>query len=129
MSEWDYTNERGLFWVHLNGDVEWVCSTITSQKFYDGAPMIIRLAMRPSRLFKICCYGVPSTRKKSTPNIHRVLCIGAGGCHPLWHGRRESKPRQQPDQASRGIIPKKSYPVFKYGESQAPSPIFITSWK
>ncbi|GFX51709.1 hypothetical protein TNCV_5014121 [Trichonephila clavipes] len=24
MSEWDYTNERVLFWMDLNGDFEWI---------------------------------------------------------------------------------------------------------
>ncbi|GFW27412.1 core histone macro-H2A.1 [Trichonephila clavipes] len=66
MSEWDYTNERVLFWMDLNGDFEWVCSTITSQNIYGRAPTIILLTMRPSRLFvKIRCHAVPSTRKRS----------------------------------------------------------------
>ncbi|GFT34768.1 uncharacterized protein TNCV_618101 [Trichonephila clavipes] len=50
MSEWDYTNERVLFWMDLNGDFEWVYSTITSQNVYGRAPTIILLTMRPSRL-------------------------------------------------------------------------------
>ncbi|GFW07277.1 core histone macro-H2A.1 [Trichonephila clavipes] len=66
MSEWDYTNERVLFWMDLNGDFEWVCSTITSQNIYGRAPTIILLTMRPSRLLvKIRCHVVPSTRKRS----------------------------------------------------------------
>ncbi|GFU93596.1 core histone macro-H2A.1 [Trichonephila clavipes] len=66
MSEWDYTNERVLFWMDLNGDFDWVCSTITSQNIYGRAPTIILLTMRPSRLFvKIRCHAVPSTRKRS----------------------------------------------------------------
>ncbi|GFX08078.1 core histone macro-H2A.1 [Trichonephila clavipes] len=66
MSEWDYTNERVLFWMDLNVDFEWVCSTITSQNIYGRAPTIILLMMRPSRLLvKIRCHAVPSTRKRS----------------------------------------------------------------
>ncbi|GFW90383.1 core histone macro-H2A.1 [Trichonephila clavipes] len=66
MSEWDYKNERVLFWMDLNGDFEWVCSTITSQNIYGRAPTIILLTMRPSRLFvKIRCHAVASTRKRS----------------------------------------------------------------
>ncbi|GFW45707.1 hypothetical protein TNCV_3246441 [Trichonephila clavipes] len=66
ISEWDYTNERVLFWMDLNRDFEWVCSTITSQNIYGRAPTIILLTMRPSRLFvKIRCHAVPSTRKRS----------------------------------------------------------------
>ncbi|GFV75903.1 core histone macro-H2A.1 [Trichonephila clavipes] len=66
MSEWDYTNERVLLWMDLNGDFEWVCSTITSQNIYGRTPMIILLTMRPSRLFvKIRCHAVASTRKRS----------------------------------------------------------------
>ncbi|GFS95135.1 uncharacterized protein TNCV_2704851 [Trichonephila clavipes] len=37
--------------MDLNGGVKWVCSTITSQNIYGSAPMVIRLAIRPSRLF------------------------------------------------------------------------------
>ncbi|GFU85797.1 hypothetical protein TNCV_2036281 [Trichonephila clavipes] len=50
----------------LDGDFEWVCSTITSQNIYGRTPMIILLTMRPSRLFvKIRCHAVASTRKIS----------------------------------------------------------------
>ncbi|GFS71030.1 hypothetical protein TNCV_1585181 [Trichonephila clavipes] len=50
----------------LDGDFEWVCSTITSQNIYGRTPMIILLTMRPSRLFvKIHCHAVASTRKRS----------------------------------------------------------------
>ncbi|GFX16526.1 hypothetical protein TNCV_22971 [Trichonephila clavipes] len=71
----------------LDGDFEWVCSTITSQNIYGRtpmiilakspraaeqcdvnlhSPMIILLTMRPSRLFvKIRCHAVASTRKRS----------------------------------------------------------------
>ncbi|GFS89607.1 hypothetical protein TNCV_3786861 [Trichonephila clavipes] len=35
----------------LDGDFEWVCSTIASQNIYGRTPMIILLTMRPSRLF------------------------------------------------------------------------------
>ncbi|GFW16317.1 uncharacterized protein TNCV_4264821 [Trichonephila clavipes] len=50
----------------LDGDFEWVCSTITSQNIYGHTPMIILLTMRPSRLFaKIRCHAVASTRKRS----------------------------------------------------------------
>ncbi|GFY29200.1 core histone macro-H2A.1 [Trichonephila clavipes] len=63
MSEWDYTNERVLFWMDLNGDFKWVCSTITSQNIYGRDPTIILLTMRPSRLFvKIRCHAVPRKR-------------------------------------------------------------------
>ncbi|GFW42846.1 core histone macro-H2A.1 [Trichonephila clavipes] len=66
MSEWDYTNERVIFWMDLNGDFEWVCSTITSQNIYGRAPTIILLTMKPSSLFvKIRCHAVPSTWKRS----------------------------------------------------------------
>ncbi|GFT83076.1 transposable element Tcb2 transposase [Trichonephila clavipes] len=48
----------------LDGDFEWVCSTITSQNIYGRTPMIL-LTIRPSRLFvKIRCNAVASTRKK-----------------------------------------------------------------
>ncbi|GFW49812.1 uncharacterized protein TNCV_3866781 [Trichonephila clavipes] len=51
----------------LDGDFEWVCSTITSQNIYGRTPMIL-LTMRPSRLFvKIRCHAVASTRKRSAP--------------------------------------------------------------
>ncbi|GFW65012.1 hypothetical protein TNCV_392781 [Trichonephila clavipes] len=47
----------------LDGDFEWVCSTITSQNIYGRTPMIL-LTMRPSRLFvKIRCHAVASTEK------------------------------------------------------------------
>ncbi|GFW03596.1 uncharacterized protein TNCV_3988151 [Trichonephila clavipes] len=66
LREWDYTNERVLFWMDLIGDFEWVCSTITSQNIYGHAPTIILLTMWLSRLFvKIRCHAVPSTRKRS----------------------------------------------------------------
>ncbi|GFY31799.1 uncharacterized protein TNCV_4201081 [Trichonephila clavipes] len=66
MSEWDYTNERVLLWMDLNGDFKWVCSTITSQNIYGRAPTIILLTMRPSRLFvRIRCHAVLYTRKIS----------------------------------------------------------------
>ncbi|GFU28073.1 HTH_Tnp_Tc3_2 domain-containing protein [Trichonephila clavipes] len=49
----------------LDGDFEWVCSTITSQNIYGRTPMIL-LTMRLSRLFvKIRCHAVASTRKRS----------------------------------------------------------------
>ncbi|GFS62366.1 hypothetical protein TNCV_5032121 [Trichonephila clavipes] len=49
----------------LDGDFEWVCSTITSQNIYGRTPMIL-LTMRPSRFFvKIRCHAVASTRKRS----------------------------------------------------------------
>ncbi|GFX60288.1 hypothetical protein TNCV_1742891 [Trichonephila clavipes] len=49
----------------LDGDFEWVCSTITSQNIYGRTPMIL-LTMRPSRLFvKIRCHAVASTQKRS----------------------------------------------------------------
>ncbi|GFV13053.1 hypothetical protein TNCV_3175881 [Trichonephila clavipes] len=49
----------------LDGDFEWVCSTITSQNIYGRTPMIL-LKMRPSRVFvKIRCHAVVSTRKRS----------------------------------------------------------------
>ncbi|GFY04379.1 hypothetical protein TNCV_4414671 [Trichonephila clavipes] len=49
----------------LDGDFEWVCSTITSQNIYGRTPMIL-LTMRSSRLFvKIRCHAVASTRKRS----------------------------------------------------------------
>ncbi|GFX78282.1 hypothetical protein TNCV_5136291 [Trichonephila clavipes] len=34
----------------LDGDFEWVCSTITSQNIYGRTPMIILLTMKPSRV-------------------------------------------------------------------------------
>ncbi|GFU46675.1 hypothetical protein TNCV_1546821 [Trichonephila clavipes] len=40
---------------------------------------------------------------------------GAGGHHPFWHGRRVGRPRQQPDKASGGILPKSH--VRWFGES------------
>ncbi|GFS61347.1 transposable element Tcb1 transposase [Trichonephila clavipes] len=57
----------------LDGDFEWVCSTITSQNIYGRTPMIL-LTMRPSRLFvKIRCHAVASTRKRSAQlKSHRV---------------------------------------------------------
>ncbi|GFX08631.1 hypothetical protein TNCV_4171301 [Trichonephila clavipes] len=46
----------------LDGDFEWVCSTITSQNIYGRTPMILLT----SRLFvKIRCHAVASTRKRS----------------------------------------------------------------
>ncbi|GFX87728.1 transposable element Tcb2 transposase [Trichonephila clavipes] len=76
MSEWDYTNERVLFWMDLNGDFEWVCSTITSQNIYGRAPTIILLTMRPSRLFvEIRFHAVPSTRKRSATSRREDLHI------------------------------------------------------
>ncbi|GFT88271.1 hypothetical protein TNCV_3623661 [Trichonephila clavipes] len=50
----------------LDGDFEWVCSTIASQNIYGRTPMIILLTMSPSMLFvKIRCHAVASTRKRS----------------------------------------------------------------
>ncbi|GFT13651.1 hypothetical protein TNCV_3831211 [Trichonephila clavipes] len=59
----------------LDGDFEWVCSTITSQNIYGRTPMIL-LTMRPSRLFvKIRCHAVASTRKRSAVrNYFGVVC-------------------------------------------------------
>ncbi|GFX19093.1 hypothetical protein TNCV_3012371 [Trichonephila clavipes] len=55
----------------LDGDFEWVCSTITSQNIYGRTPMIL-LTMRPSRLFvKIRCHAVASTRKRSAVRKRR----------------------------------------------------------
>ncbi|GFT59458.1 uncharacterized protein TNCV_3405801 [Trichonephila clavipes] len=57
----------------LDGDFEWVCSTITSQNIYGRTPMIL-LTMRPSRLFvKIRCHAVASTRKRSA--VRKVLDV------------------------------------------------------
>ncbi|GFW57282.1 uncharacterized protein TNCV_541961 [Trichonephila clavipes] len=57
----------------LDGDFEWVCSTIASQNIYGRTPMIILLTMRPSRLFvKIRCHAVASTRKRSAVRNHRL---------------------------------------------------------
>ncbi|GFS56223.1 hypothetical protein TNCV_2769071 [Trichonephila clavipes] len=57
----------------LDGDFEWVCSTITSQNIYGRIPMIL-LTMRPSRLFvKIRCHAVASTRKRSA--VRKVVLI------------------------------------------------------
>ncbi|GFT59858.1 hypothetical protein TNCV_982101 [Trichonephila clavipes] len=59
--------------MDLNGDFEWVCSTITLQNIYGRAPTIILLMMRPSRLFvKIRCHAVPSTRKRSAKLLGRL---------------------------------------------------------
>ncbi|GFS58266.1 transposable element Tcb2 transposase [Trichonephila clavipes] len=50
----------------LDGDFEFVCSTIASQNIYGRTSMIILLTMRPSRLFvKIRCHAVASTLKRS----------------------------------------------------------------
>ncbi|GFW27589.1 hypothetical protein TNCV_4282901 [Trichonephila clavipes] len=58
----------------LDGDFEWVCSTITSQNIYGHAPTIILLTMRPSKLFvKSRCHAVPTTRKRSA--VRNVLFI------------------------------------------------------
>ncbi|GFV08010.1 core histone macro-H2A.1 [Trichonephila clavipes] len=74
MREWDYTNERVLFWMDLNGDFKWVCSTITSQNVYGPAPTIILLTMRPSRLFvKIRFHAVLSIRKRSAVRNEGIL--------------------------------------------------------
>ncbi|GFT31125.1 hypothetical protein TNCV_2430581 [Trichonephila clavipes] len=64
MSEWDYTNERVLFWMEiLNGYVQPLPRRILN--IYGSTPMIL-LTMRPSRLFvKIRCHAVASTRKRS----------------------------------------------------------------
>ncbi|GFU19154.1 uncharacterized protein TNCV_4397441 [Trichonephila clavipes] len=58
----------------LDGDFEWVCSTITSQNIYGRTPMIL-LTMRPSKLFvKIRCHAVASTRKRSAVrNVEKML--------------------------------------------------------
>ncbi|GFW92754.1 hypothetical protein TNCV_1735471 [Trichonephila clavipes] len=57
----------------LDGDFEWVCSTITSQNIYGRTPMIL-LTMRPSRLFvKIRCHAVASTRKRSAVRNCQVI--------------------------------------------------------
>ncbi|GFX19108.1 core histone macro-H2A.1 [Trichonephila clavipes] len=74
MCEWDYTNERVLFWMDLNGDFKWVCSTITSQNIYGRAFTIILLTMRPSRLFvKIRCHAVLSIRKRSAGYVKSLV--------------------------------------------------------
>ncbi|GFV98011.1 uncharacterized protein TNCV_4447721 [Trichonephila clavipes] len=73
MSEWDYTNERVLFWMDLNEDFELVCPTSTSQNIYGHAPMIILLTMRPSRHFvKTRCHAVPFTRKRSADEVEKL---------------------------------------------------------
>ncbi|GFW58701.1 RNA-directed DNA polymerase from mobile element jockey [Trichonephila clavipes] len=60
--------------MDLNGDFEWVCSTITSQNIYGRTPMIL-LTMRPSRLFvKIRCHAVASTRKRSAVSDRGLPC-------------------------------------------------------
>ncbi|GFW70632.1 core histone macro-H2A.1 [Trichonephila clavipes] len=84
MSEWDYTNERVLFLMDLNGDFEWVCSTITSQNIYGRVPTIILLTMRPSRLFvKIRCHAVPSTQKRSANGLPQAeVAVDFSPAHP-----------------------------------------------
>ncbi|GFW70606.1 hypothetical protein TNCV_1624381 [Trichonephila clavipes] len=63
----------------LDGDFEWVCSTITSQNIYGRTPMIL-LTMRPSRLFvKIRCHAVASTRKRSAVRKRSTGLLGSGG--------------------------------------------------
>ncbi|GFY01406.1 hypothetical protein TNCV_850141 [Trichonephila clavipes] len=68
----------------LDGDFEWVCSTITSQNIYGRTPMIILLTMRPSRLFvKIHCHAVASTRKRSAVrNYTRAFGDGPRNSEP-----------------------------------------------
>ncbi|GFV14641.1 uncharacterized protein TNCV_2586141 [Trichonephila clavipes] len=79
MSEWGLYERKSAV---LDGDFEWVCSTITSQNIYGRTPMIL-LTMRPSRLFvKIRCHAVASTRKKdqhgATANEGQGLLVNMG---------------------------------------------------
>ncbi|GFX17219.1 retrovirus-related Pol polyprotein from transposon 412 [Trichonephila clavipes] len=68
----------------LDGDFEWVCSTITSQNIYGRTPMIILLTMRPSRFFvKIRCHAVASTRKRSASVWLRSPLDDVCHCLPL----------------------------------------------
>ncbi|GFX31717.1 hypothetical protein TNCV_4082411 [Trichonephila clavipes] len=58
----------------------------------------------------VVMYQLPT----SSVVIHGVQCVGAGGRHPSWHGHTAGWPRQQPDLASEGILPK--YHVQWIGE-------------
>ncbi|GFW38084.1 core histone macro-H2A.1 [Trichonephila clavipes] len=83
MSEWDYTNKSAV----LDGDFEWVCSTITSQNIYGRTPMIL-LTMRPSRLFvKIRCHAVASTRKRSAVRKSQMADISSS-----WESKYSREP-------------------------------------
>ncbi|GFW87152.1 hypothetical protein TNCV_5125061 [Trichonephila clavipes] len=74
----------------LDGDFEWVCSTITSQNIYGRTPMIL-LTMRPSRLFvKIRCHAVASTRKRSAVESSFGGTDASGsGPEELWGAREK----------------------------------------
>ncbi|GFV48201.1 hypothetical protein TNCV_2345021 [Trichonephila clavipes] len=52
--------------------------------------------------------NIISRRLRLWLGIRRVQCTGAGGRHPFWYreSRGASRPRQQPGQASGGILPK-----------------------
>ncbi|GFW78669.1 transposable element Tcb1 transposase [Trichonephila clavipes] len=79
----------------LDGDFEWVCSTITSQNIYGRTPMIL-LTMRPSRLFvKIRCHAVASTRKRSALILeqHVRLFRGAMSAEFLFMDDNARPPR------------------------------------
>ncbi|GFW20597.1 hypothetical protein TNCV_1048201 [Trichonephila clavipes] len=83
----------------LDGDFEWVCSTITSQNIY-GRTLMILLTMRPSRLFvKIRCHAVASSRKRSAVRNHVIpvatvkdvtknVRYRAKKCYLRWRGMR-----------------------------------------
>ncbi|GFT15652.1 hypothetical protein TNCV_4985781 [Trichonephila clavipes] len=88
----------------LDGDFEWVCSTITSQNIYGRTPMIL-LTMRPSRLFvKIRCHAVASTRKRSAPLLRGILFGFRKG--PLRGRYVTEELRASPVTALRNALPK-----------------------
>ncbi|GFY09106.1 hypothetical protein TNCV_4662971 [Trichonephila clavipes] len=47
--------------------------------------------------------------------IHLVKRLRADDRHPFWHGRRVAWSRQQPGQASGGILPKSHTPKGSWG--------------
>ncbi|GFT07013.1 hypothetical protein TNCV_1415651 [Trichonephila clavipes] len=82
----------------LDGDFEWVCSTIESQNIYGRTPMIILLTMRLSRLFvKIRCHAVASTRKKISSKKSSPLVITAASIHPTNPVSIENSSGREPE--------------------------------
>ncbi|GFY28022.1 uncharacterized protein TNCV_4563741 [Trichonephila clavipes] len=93
----------------LDGDFEWVCSTITSQNIYGRTPMIL-LTMRPSRLFvKIRCHAVASTRKRSAVPLLSSEAKANFRYQQGAHGWSSENITQSPADQSRGFSTTESH--------------------
>ncbi|GFX01291.1 transposable element Tcb2 transposase [Trichonephila clavipes] len=75
--------------------------------------------LSPQLIHHLIASMPPSTNRRCRqPGIHRVQCIGVGGCHPFWHGRRFCRPRYQPRQVSGGVLTKVPAPGNRSNKTQ-----------